>query len=106
QAAGHVTAAVLDELRVLKEDDVFLDPREHVILAPHVGEPGLDVVGVVDVDAAPGKEPEQQRELGDREQQQEGVLYDGGQRVPQDRRDEDQRRERRVVHDLAGQDGD
>ncbi len=37
-AAGHVTAVVLDRLRVLEEKDVLLHTREHVILAPHVGE--------------------------------------------------------------------
>ena len=105
-AAGHVAAPVLDELRVLQEDDVLLHPVQDVVLTPDVGEPGLDVVRVVDVHPAPGQEPEQQPELGDGEEQQEGVLDEGRQRVPQDRRDLRQRGERRVVHDLAGDDGD
>jgi hypothetical protein len=106
QAARHVAAAVLDQLGVLEEDDVLLDPLEHVVLAPHVGEPGLDVVGVVDVDAAPGQEPEQQAELGDREEQVDRVLEEGRQVVPQDRRDGHQRGYRRLVGDLARDDAD
>jgi hypothetical protein len=47
-----------------------------------------------------------QRELGDGEEQQEGVLDEGRQRVPQDPRDEHDGVERRVVHDLAGDDRD
>ena len=83
-----------------------LTRSRNVVLAPDVREPGLDVVGVVDVHAAPGQEPEKQRELGDREEQKEGVLDDSWQRVPQDGRHVQQRDDRRVVHDLAGDDAD
>jgi len=105
-AAGHVAAAVLDELGVLKEDDVLLDPLEHVVLAPDVGEPGLDVVGVVDVDTAPGQEPEQQGELRDGQAQDKDDLEYERERAPRERGDPRQRQERRRVDDLARDDPD
>src|SRR6266581_6315852 len=55
-AAGNVTALLLDRLRILQEQHVLLHPLQHVVLAPHVGEPRRDVVGEVDVHAALGHE--------------------------------------------------
>ena len=71
---GHVAALLLDLLGVLQEDDVLLDPLEHVVLAPDVGEPGLDVVGEVDVHPAPGQEPEDGDELDHDDQEQANTI--------------------------------
>ena len=51
EAARHVAALGLDLVRLLQEHDVLADPLDHVVLAPDVGEAGLDVVRVVGVDA-------------------------------------------------------
>ena len=56
QAARDVPALLLDHLRVVEEDEVLLHLLEHRVLAPDVGEPRLDVVGVERLDAAPGGE--------------------------------------------------
>ena len=106
QAARHVAAALLDQLGVLQEDDVLLDPLEHVVLTPDVGEPGLDVVGKVDVDPAAGHEPEEGDELEHDEQERECDLQHERQHVPDELRRLEQRQDRRRVDDLAGHDGD
>ena len=109
QAARHVAAPLLDQLGVLQEDDVLLDPREHVILAPDVGEPGLDVVGVVHVHPAAGHEPEEGDELEHDEQERKSDLQHERQHVPDQLRRAEQRQDRRGVDDLAdhhGQDHD
>ena len=64
-AARHVAALVLDLLRAVEEDDVLLDLGQDVVLAPDVGEAGLDVLGHVGLDAAPAEEPEHGDELQD-----------------------------------------
>ncbi len=65
-AAGYVAAPIFDLVRLLQIEDRLPDPGQDVILAPDVGEPGLDVLGEVHLHAAAGQEPEQQRELPDR----------------------------------------
>ena len=102
QAAGHVAALFLDDLRVLEEDDVLLDPLEHVVLAPDIREPGLDVVGVVHVDSAPGHEPEEGDELEHHEQERERDLQHVWQHVPDQLGSFEQREQGRGVNDLPG----
>ena len=80
-AGRHVAALLLDRVRVLQEDDVLLDPLDDVVLAPDVGEAGVDVVRVVGVDAAPGEQPEQPDELERDEEEREQQLQDQRQRL-------------------------
>src|SRR5207253_8107758 len=51
-AARHVTAAVLDLLRLLEEVQVLLDAPDDVVLSPDAAEPRLDLAGVERLDAA------------------------------------------------------
>jgi hypothetical protein len=73
-ASGDIAAALLNRLGILEEDHVLLDLGEHVVLAPDIGEPGLDVVGKVDVYAAAREEPEQPDELKDDDEEVEDEL--------------------------------
>ena len=70
-AAGHVTAPGLDRVGVLQENDALLHPGQHGVLAPNMGEPGLDVVGEIDVHPAFGEEPENGGELADGDHEDE-----------------------------------
>jgi hypothetical protein len=106
QAARHVAAALLHQLGVLQEDDVLPDPLEHVVLAPDVGKPGLDVVGVVDIHPAAGHEPEDGGELAHDDQEQQDDLQHERQHVPDELGSAEQREDRRGVDDLAGHHGD
>ncbi len=72
---------VLDRLRVLEVEDVLLHSGEHMILAPHIGEPRGHVARVVDIDAAARHEPEDRGELADAQQQDEHEVQDRRQRV-------------------------
>ena len=101
QAARHITALLLDLMWTLEVEDVLLDPRHDMILTPYVGESGLDVVGVVDVDAAARQEPEDRHELEDDEEEREGELQDKRHGLPQKRRELEDREHRRQVHELA-----
>ena len=85
-AAGHVAALAPRSLGLLEEDDALLHPGEHRVLAPDVGEAGLDVVGAVDVDAAARQEPEHGDELADDEEEPEHHLEDERQASRRDRR--------------------
>ena len=80
-AGGDVAALLLDGVRVLQEDDVLLDPVDHVVLAPDVAEEGGDVVGEVGVDAATREQPEQADELERDEEEREQQLHDERQRL-------------------------
>ena len=116
-AAGHVAALALDLLRLLEEDDVLLDPVEHVVLAPDVGEPGLHLGRHVGLDAALRHEPEDGHELQDGhpheehdvEQRRHALERSEGQ-VPQPARGLGQRRQRRHTpqgaEDAHGDDGE
>ena len=99
-AGRHVAALLLDRVRVLQEDDVLLDPLDHVVLAPDVGEAGVDVVRVVGVDAAPGEQPEQPDELERDEEEREQQLQDQRQRLEEQRGRLEERQDRRGVEDL------
>ncbi len=79
---------------MLKEDDVLFHPLQHVVLAPDVREPRLDVVGEVHVDAAPGQQPENPDELHGDEEEAEHELQDERQVVPEQRRGTQQREDR------------
>ena len=103
--ARHVTAVILDRLRVLQEEDVLLHAREDVVLAPHVGEPGAHVAGVVHVDAAPGEEPEDSDELSDAERDDRQPIQDDRQRVVDRSRRLEQSLHRRGVVDETEDDG-
>ncbi len=74
-APGHVPAPAFDLLRFLQVEDRFLDPGQNVVLAPHVGEPGLDVLGEVHIHTTAGEEPEQQRKLPDGDKHDKHDLY-------------------------------
>ena len=83
----------------LEEDDVLLDPLEHVVLAPHVGEAGLDLGRHVGLDAALRHEPEDGDELQDGQpdeehdvEQRRHALHRPEGQVPQPARGLDQRR--------------
>ena len=103
-AGRHVAALLLDRVRVLQEDDVLLDPRDHVVLAPDVGEPGVDVVRVVGVDAAAGEQPEQPDELERDEEEREQQLQDQRQGLEEQRGRLEERQDRRGVQDLGRHD--
>ncbi len=81
-ASGHVAATAFDLLGLLQMEDRLLDPGQDVVLAPDVGEPGLDVLGEVDVHAAAGEKPEDHYELADREQHEQEDLEHERDRVP------------------------
>ncbi len=51
-ASGRIATARLDGLGVLEEEQILADLLADRILAPHVVEPGLDVVGEVRLDTA------------------------------------------------------
>jgi len=106
EAARHVAAARLDRVGLLEEDDVLLDPLDHVVLAPDVGEPRLDVVREVRLDPAAGHEPEDAEDLHDAEQQAEGQLQGERRGLQQQRGSLEDRDDRRLVDDLADHEGD
>ena len=85
-AAGHITAVVLDRLRVLEIEDVFLHSGEHMVLAPHVREPSVHVAWIVDVDATARQEPEDRGKLPDRQQHEREEVQDRRQGVHDERR--------------------
>ena len=62
-SARDVATLCLDLVGVLQEGDVLLDQVEHVVLAPHRIEAGLDVLGKDDIDPTLAEEPEHQDEL-------------------------------------------
>jgi hypothetical protein len=101
-----VAALRLDRLRRLEQGDVLLHPREHVVLAPDVGEPGLDVVREVGLDTALRQEPEDGHELADGDDEEQHHLRDERQRLNQQRRRLEQRDHRRAAGHLAEHDRD
>src|SRR5829696_10240434 len=76
QPARDVSTLFLDLVRVLEEEDVLFHAREHVVLSPHVREPRLDVIRVVDVDTATRQQPEQADELEGDEEESKAQLQD------------------------------
>src|SRR5215207_419504 len=101
QPARYVSTLFLDLVRVLEEEDVFFNAREHVVLSPHVREPRLDVVRVIDVDTATRQQPEQADELEGDEEEGEGELEDERHDLPYDRGRLKDRHNRRGIEDLA-----
>ena len=99
QAAGDVATLLLDRLRPLQEDDVLLHLRQHVVLSPHIGKAGLDVVRVVDVDPAAGQEPEDRNELEHDDKQDREDLQQHRKDLPQDRGRLEERENRRGVEE-------
>ena len=64
-AVGDVAALGLDLGRSLEEVDGLADPAQHRVLAPDVGEAGLDLAGLVGVDAAEEEEHVEDRDAED-----------------------------------------
>ena len=62
-AAGHVATAVFDLLRTLEEVEVLLDPANDVILAPDVGEPGLDLTRLEGLDTTDEEDAEEEHDV-------------------------------------------
>jgi hypothetical protein len=77
-----------------------------VVLSPHVGEPGLDVVRVVDVDPTAGEEPEDRDELAHRDEQDEDDLQEERGRLPEQGRELEQGQNRRDLDGRADDDRD
>ncbi len=101
-----VAAAGLDRVGVLEEDQVLADLVPHRILAPHVFEPGVDVVGEIGLDPTAGEEPEQEGELADHQQRIDDQPSGERQGIVHPPRERDQRFDRGLVVELADDNGD
>src|SRR5262249_37234641 len=91
---------LFDRVRMLEEEEVLAHLVEHVVLAPDVREPRLDVVGEERLDTTARREPDDQAELEPDPECEEDhdleerrrLIDDPGQEVirsPEDRRVED-----------------
>ena len=92
----------LDGGGVLEEEHGFFDPVHDGILSPDVAEPGLDVVGEIDVGPAAGEEIEEGSELEDDEKHAEEQLEDERQRLEDAPGQLEERGDRRLVEYGAG----
>jgi hypothetical protein len=78
-APRHVATLALDLLRPVEKHDVLFHLGQHLVLAPDIGEPRLDLLRHVGVDAAARHEPEDRCELTHAESEREEELEEPGQ---------------------------